>query len=92
MTSIGLLVGPYRIGQFTADQNMAPASTRLFLRFPACGDVPLPIVIDTWMTWSATKEATRAAVSQRARDRGQGLSGSYLRLSGLPGANRSMHP
>ncbi|KAF1955000.1 hypothetical protein CC80DRAFT_110428 [Byssothecium circinans] len=64
-TIIGLPVGPYKILQFTGNQNIASASTRMYLQFPSFKNATLPIMIDTWMTWNAAREITQYDVTFR---------------------------
>ncbi|KAH7108662.1 hypothetical protein B0J11DRAFT_586837 [Dendryphion nanum] len=44
--------GMGEIIQFTANQNIAAASTRVPFTFPQFGNKTLPVVIDTWIAWN----------------------------------------
>lgn len=59
LTIIGLPVGPFKIIQFSANQNIVSATTRVNFTFPSFDNVSLPITVDTWMTWNAAKEITQ---------------------------------
>lgn len=49
----------FEIIQFAAVQNIAAATTRVNFTFPAFGNVSLPVVINTWMTWNSAREMTQ---------------------------------
>ncbi|KAK7190305.1 hypothetical protein DPSP01_006129 [Paraphaeosphaeria sporulosa] len=51
--------GPFEIIQFAANQNIASATTRVNFTFPSFGNITLPIVIGTWMTYNEAKEITQ---------------------------------
>jgi len=59
LTIIGRPVGPYEIIQFTANQNIAAATTRINFLFPSFGNISLPITIDTWFTYNDAKEISQ---------------------------------
>ncbi|KAF2653470.1 hypothetical protein K491DRAFT_680450 [Lophiostoma macrostomum CBS 122681] len=51
--------GAFEIVQFSAQQNIAAASTRINFTFPSFGNVTYPVRIDTWITWNAAKQITQ---------------------------------
>lgn len=55
----------YEIIQFTANQNIASATTRLQFRFPKFGNMTLPVTVDTWLTWNDKDEITQYDVTFR---------------------------
>lgn len=65
ITVIGLPVGPYEIIQFTANQNIASATTRVNFIFPSFRNISLPVTIETWMTYNEAKEITQYDVTFR---------------------------
>ncbi|PSN58751.1 hypothetical protein BS50DRAFT_682642 [Corynespora cassiicola Philippines] len=65
--SVTIIGRPERadIIQFAANQNIASATTRVNFTFPSFGNVSLPVVIDTWMTWNSAREITQYDVRFR---------------------------
>ncbi|KAF2465320.1 uncharacterized protein BDR25DRAFT_337065 [Lindgomyces ingoldianus] len=65
--SISIIGQPYsyEIMQFTANQNIASASTRVNFTFPSFGNISLPVTIDTWITWNEAEEITQYDVTFR---------------------------
>ncbi|PSN58880.1 hypothetical protein BS50DRAFT_580384 [Corynespora cassiicola Philippines] len=65
--SVTIIGRPERaeIIQFAANQNIASATTRVDFTFPSFGNVSLPVVIDTWMTWNSAREITQYDVRFR---------------------------
>jgi hypothetical protein len=57
--SIVGLPGDFEIIQFSAQQNIAAASTRVLFRFPSFGNLTLPVRIDTWITWNAERQISQ---------------------------------
>ncbi|ORY06390.1 hypothetical protein BCR34DRAFT_666629 [Clohesyomyces aquaticus] len=55
----------YEIIQFTANQNIASASTRVMFSFPSFNNVTLPVTINTWLTWNTAGEITQYDVDFR---------------------------
>ncbi|KAF2186537.1 hypothetical protein K469DRAFT_663487 [Zopfia rhizophila CBS 207.26] len=55
----------YEIIQFTANQNIASATTRVQFVFPSFGNKTLPVAIDTWITWNEAREITQYDVTFR---------------------------
>jgi hypothetical protein len=51
--------GDYEIIQFVGNQNIASATTRVHFEFPSFGNLSLPVVIDTWLTWNDRDEITQ---------------------------------
>lgn len=52
-------MGPFEIEQFTANQNIASATTRINFTFPTFRNLTLPVTIGTWMTYNEAKEITQ---------------------------------
>lgn len=51
--------GDYEIIQFVGSHNIAAATTRVQFEFPSFGNLSLPVVIDTWLTWNEKDEITQ---------------------------------
>lgn len=65
ITVIGLPVGPYEILQFTGNQNIASATTRVNFTFPSFRNISLPVTIQTWMAYNEAKEISQYDVTFR---------------------------
>ncbi|KAF2872881.1 hypothetical protein BDV95DRAFT_605470 [Massariosphaeria phaeospora] len=57
--------GDFQIIQFTANRNIASASTRVNFTFPSFNNVSFPVQIDTWLAWNSERRISQYDVTFR---------------------------
>ncbi|PSN65320.1 hypothetical protein BS50DRAFT_589739 [Corynespora cassiicola Philippines] len=49
----------YNILKFLGEKNIASASTRVDFTFPAFGNISMPVILETWLTWNSAGQITQ---------------------------------